>query len=55
MALKFFSSIATLSMFGATAARSIRLPARFARPVRSANPCETGTCVETSLSKVIID
>ena len=54
IALKFFSSAATLSAFGATAARSSRLDARLTKPTRSAKPCETGTWVETSLSSVII-
>ena len=53
--LKFFSSAATLSAFGATAARSSRLDARLTKPTRSAKPCDTGTWVETSLSSVIID
>ena len=55
IALKFFSSAATLSAFGATAARSSRLDARLTKPTRSAKPCDTGTWVETSLSSVIID
>ena len=54
IALKFFSSAATLSAFGATAARSSRLDARLTKPTRSAKPCDTGTWVETSLSSVIM-
>ena len=55
IALKFFSSAATLSASGATAARSSRLDARLTKPTRSANPCDTGTWVETSFNSVIID
>ena len=55
IALKFFSSAATLSASGATAARSSRLDARLTKPTRSAKPCDTGTWVETSFSSVIID
>ena len=41
--------------FGATAARSSISEARLTRPRRSANPCDTGTCVDTRLSSVIVD